>query len=252
MRRRKKLKINLTGLVIKDTAIKGDDRLITLLTADHGVIRAFVKRARRLKGTSAAATQLLGYSQFSLFRNRDTYTVDEAEAIDIFFELRNDIERLSLAQYFCEICSVLGTEGSSAADELRLTLNCLHMLARNSTLPPIMIKVIFEMRMAAISGFMPELHGCLRCEDTEGEMFFNLNEGVIFCGKCAQNGCKPLPKGVLAALRHICSCPLERVFSFSLSDEGLRILSEITEQYLMAQVDHDFTALAFYKSLFEL
>ena len=91
----------------------------------------------------------------------------------------------------------------------------------------------------------------LRCEDTEGEMFFNLNEGVIFCGKCAQNGCKPLPKGVLAALRYICSCPLERVFSFSLSDEGLHILSEITEQYLMAQVDHDFTALAFYKSLFE-
>ena len=61
------------------------------MTPDLGMIRAFVKRARRVKGTSAAATQLLGYSNLTLFKNRDTYSVDEADAVDIFFECRYSI-----------------------------------------------------------------------------------------------------------------------------------------------------------------
>ncbi len=234
--------------------------MVTILTADLGVIRAFVKRARRIKGTSAAATQLLGYSELSLFHNRDTYTVDEADAIDIFFELRSDIERLSLAQYFCEVCCLFGTEGNGASDELRLVLNCLHMLARNGQLSPVMIKAIFELRMAAISGFMPELGGCSRCggdgekrQCGDGEkMFFGLSEGTLFCGGCAAQNHIPVQKGVLAAMRHICSCPLERIFSFSLPDEGLLQLSQITEAYLLAQTDREFTALAFYKTLLSM
>lgn len=78
------MRINTRGLIIRDTAVKNEDRLVTVLTPDLGVIRAFVRRARRLKGNSAAATQLLGYSELTLFCNRDTYTIDEADPIDIF------------------------------------------------------------------------------------------------------------------------------------------------------------------------
>lgn len=229
-----------------------EDRLVTILTPDLGVIRAFVKRARRIKGTSAAATQLLGFSNLSLFHNRDTYTVDEAEAVDIFFELRSDIERLSLAQYFCEVCCLFGTEGSEAGDELRLILNCLHMLARNKELPPVMIKAIFELRMAVIGGFMPELHGCAKCGQNTDNMYFSLSDGSLFCGDCAAGIHIPVQKGVLAAMRYICSCELERIFKFSLPESGLKQLSDITEAYLSAQTDKKFTALEFYKSLFDL
>jgi len=232
--------------------VQTEDRLVTILTPDLGVIRAFVKKARRIKGASAAATQLLGYSNLSLFRNRDTYTVDEADAIDIFFELRSDIERLALAQYFCEICSTVGTEGNESAEELRLILNCLHMLARNETCVPMMIKAIFELRMAAVSGFMPELHECSHCAKNSDNMFFSVTDGTLFCSECATGIHYPVQKGVLAAMRHICSCEFQRIFSFSLPEEGLRQLSNITEAYLLAQTDREFAALSFYKSLFDL
>ncbi len=225
---------------------------MTILTPDLGMIRAFVKRARRVKGASAAATQLLGYSNLTLFKNRDTYSVDEADAVDIFFELRNDIERLSLAQYFCEICCVFGTEGGEASEELRLVLNCLYMLARNRELSPTMIKAIFELRMAAIGGFMPELVECARCGNETENMYFSVTDGTLFCGECAGGIHMPVPTGVLAAMRHICYCDLKRIFSFSLPDEGMKMLSDITESYLLAQTDKEFTALKFYKSLFEI
>lgn len=244
------MRINTRGLIIRDTAVKNEDRLVTVLTPDLGVIRAFVRRARRLKGNSAAATQLLGYSELTLFCNRDTYTIDEADPIDIFFELRSDIERLSLAQYFCEMCCVFGAEGVGAEEELRLILNCLHLLARFDRLSPTAIKAIFELRMAAISGFMPELSGCADCGDDNGEMRFSLVDGTLFCSKCDSGNHVPVQRGVLAAMRHICSSPLERLFSFSLPDEGIKQLSQITENYILAQSGCDFAALSFYKSLF--
>ncbi len=216
------------------------------------MIRAFVRRARRVKGASAAATGLLGYSNLTLFKNRDTYSVDDADAVDIFFELRSDIERLSLAQYFCEICCAFGTEGGEASEELRLVLNCLYMLARNKDLSPVMIKAIFELRMAVIGGFMPELTACSSCGGETENMYFSLTDGTLFCGECGGGIHMPVPNGVLAAMRHISHCRLERIFSFSLPDEGLKMLSLVTEAYLLAQTDKEFTALNFYKSLFEI
>ncbi|MBQ5901672.1 MAG: DNA repair protein RecO, partial [Clostridia bacterium] len=77
-------------------------------------------------------------------------------------------------------------------------------------------------------------------------------DGTLFCGECAGGIHMPVPTGVLAAMRHICYCDLKRIFSFSLPDEGMKMLSDITETYLLAQTDKEFTALKFYKSLFEI
>ena len=43
------------------------------------------------------------YSRLTLYRGRESYIVDDAKAIDVFFGLSEDIEKLSLANYFCEL-----------------------------------------------------------------------------------------------------------------------------------------------------
>ena len=50
-----------------------------------------------------AATQLLSYSQFQIYKGKDKYIINDAQPEHVFFGLRSDIERLSLAQYFCEL-----------------------------------------------------------------------------------------------------------------------------------------------------
>ena len=119
------MQLSTDGLVIKEMNISENDKLITILTRKEGVIRAFVKGAKRIKNKNNVATQLLCYSRFSIYKGRDKYIVDEAQLKEIFFELRNDIEKLAIAQYFCELCMEAIPEEVDSEDFLRLILNAL-------------------------------------------------------------------------------------------------------------------------------
>ena len=104
------MQIKTQGLIIKEQTIGESDRLVTVLTRDSGVLRAFARRAKNLKDSKSAATQLLCYSRLSIFKGRDKYIIDDAEPAEVFFGLRRDIGALSLAQYFCELAYLMVPE----------------------------------------------------------------------------------------------------------------------------------------------
>ena len=97
------MQIGTKAVVLSARNMEEHDRLVTLLTQDHGLVTAYAKGARRQKGTMASATEQLSYSAFQLFQNRDRVFVDKAEAETIFFSIRQDMDRLALASYFCQL-----------------------------------------------------------------------------------------------------------------------------------------------------
>ena len=241
------MKLNTDGLILKSSQTGEQDRLVTILTRDLGVVRAFAHGAAKAKGRSASATETLCYSTFTLSENKGTYSVSEATPVELFFELRSDIERVSLAQYFCEVAMSLAVEGEEASSLLRLILNSLYLLSKN--LRDIrLIKSVFELRIMTLSGFMPDTDGCCECGETQiSRPLFDINGGVIRCDGCG--GGAAITKGVLGAMRHICTADESRIFSFEIGEDSLAILSDITERYLLSQCDRSFTALDFYKNL---
>lgn len=246
------LRTNLNGLIIKEQTVGESDKLVTVLTAELGVIRAFVKRGRSIKSRLGSATGMLCYSQLTVFENKGTYYIDEATAVEVFFGLRSDIVRTALAQYFCEVCMHIGVEGDSTPEVLRLMLNCLYFLS-SGTRPEGLIKPVFELRIMAASGFLPDLGGCSVCDCETGDFLFDLKGGVLVCSDCCGGNTQwriPLPTGVTKAMKHIVCSPFERMFSFNLSDEGLVRLGDVSERYLAMQSDRQFKTLEFYKSLF--
>ena len=120
------------GLIIKEQAVGESDRLVTILTKDEGVVRAFARRAKNLKDSKNAATGLLCYSRLKLSKGRDTYNVNEAFPIEVFFGLRKDVTALALAQYFCQLAVELVPEGVESSEYLRLVLNALHFLCQGT------------------------------------------------------------------------------------------------------------------------
>lgn len=132
IKRQKLMKTATKALVIKEQTIGESDRLITLLSSEHGLIRAFVRRAKLAKSRSASATSLFAYGDFSLYKGRDAYTVDDVTPIEVFFDLRKDIERLALAQYFAQLSFEIGAEEQPCGELLRLMLNSLHLLCKGS------------------------------------------------------------------------------------------------------------------------
>lgn len=247
------MRLSTDGLIVKEKNVGEYDRLVVALTRHRGLITAFASGARRLKNRNASSTSLLCYSNLTFFKNKDTYKIDEASAIQVFFSLRGDIVRLSLAQYFCELSLCLAPEGGEAEDFLRLVLNGLHYLSAESRPLPL-IKSVVELRLLCLAGYMPDLLVCAGCGAFEGEtMYLDPVGGGLVCDDCrkkvGRQGLLPLSRGVLAGLRHIAYAELEKLFSFSLPEESLRQLNLVTERYLLVQTDRQFITLDFYHSL---
>ena len=247
------MRLTTDALIIRENNNIGEsDRFVTALTRDLGVIRASARGARQLKTRSGAATKLLPYSRLTLFRGRDKYIIDEAEPLQLFFELHSDIERLALAQYFCELAGVLAPREEAAEPCLRLLLNALHYLCtggRDSRL----IKAVVELKRLAFAGYMPNLTACASCGAADAAGFWLLpRDGILQCTACRRNafdGALPVSVTVLAAMRHILYGPFEKCYSFTLPEDGLTGLAQVSEAFLLAQLGRGFNSLDFYHTL---
>lgn len=246
------MKFKTNGLIIKQQSIGESDRLVTVLTDSFGVIRAFVRRAKNIKSPKCASTGLLCYSQLSVFENKGTYSIDEAKSVQMFIGLRNDVKAMSLAQYFCELCAHLCPKEQDATDFLRLILNALHLLSNNKK-DPLLIKACVEMRLLSLCGYMPDLVMCHSCgEYKTPQMVFNAKNGKLLCFDCAQReNARGIvaPLGVITALRHTIYADSDKLFSFSLPTDSLKLLNSITESYLLSMTEKDFMTLQFFKMM---
>ncbi|MCM1115649.1 MAG: DNA repair protein RecO [Clostridium sp.] len=237
------------GLVIREQTIGESDRLVTLLTADYGLVRAFVRGAKQMKNRLASSTSLFAYSNFSLYRGRDAFVVDNASPIEVFFDLRTDIVRLSLAQYFSQLAYELGEEEQPGQEMLSILLNSFHLLC-NSSKDIRIIKSAVEFRLLSLGGYMPSILACANCAAYETDiMYFDTMDGMIYCENCAKAGAHQCPKNVITAIRFICLTEPKKIFSFSLSDENLNLLGEISEKYLLSRLQKTLQTLVFYKGI---
>ncbi len=245
------MKIQTPGLIIKETNIGENDKLLVILTREHGIIRAFADGVRRIKSKNSAATSLLCYSNFILYQNKDTYKVSDSTPIELFFDLRYHLEELALAQYFCEMAIKLTPEEFEPTEILRLLLNSLHFLTKQSK-PIEIIKSVTELKLISLAGFMPNLTGCAVCGEEESYKF-SLSEGCLFCLECGSDvgDTTLLNSTVLAAMRHIIYSDFEKIYSFEIPENDAKILSSICERYVSVQSEHHFQTLDFYKSVKE-
>ena len=246
------MRTDAEGLVIMEKCVGENDRLVTVLTKQKGVLRAFVQQPGRARNGRLSATRLFSYSRFTIFEGRDKYIIDDASPIEVFFDLRKDIGRLSLAQYFCELSAALAPQGGGAGDYLSLVLNALYLLCRGSR-PAGIVKAAVEMRMLSLSGYQPDLVGCSECGRFESDaMYFLPDSGRIVCGECGRPQGEfsvRLGRGAMAGLRHTVYAPFGRVFSFSLSDGGTAELTEAAEAYVLHTLGRGVGTLDFYHAM---
>lgn len=246
-------KITTDGIIIKETNIGEFDKVVTVLTRELGIIRAFVTNARKITNKNFSASGLLCYGTYTFYETRDAYRISESEPREMFFELRQDIEKLAVAQYLCEVCSYYAPKEESAEDFLRLILNSFHFLSTGK-IKPLLIKAITEMRICVLGGYMPDFSGCADCGEYDADnMFLLINKGVIKCGGCYTPSESelsfPLNKTVTAVFRHILYSDFEKLYSFSVPDEYIGNVARISESYIINQTEVKFRTLKFLHSL---
>lgn len=235
------------GLVLAAKGVGEKDRLVTVLTKEQGVLRAFANGAQKPGNRLQSATQPFCYGQYEFARRKDTYTLAEAQPLELFFGLAAEPARLALAAYLAQLAQALCPQEEPAPEQLRLLLNILHFLCSGRR-PQAMLKAIAELRLLTLAGFMPDLapweSGQPALLDCPGGRLLPYAEGeAVPPGHCF------LPAAAAAALAHICTQPLERAFAFSIPEEPLRALAAATQGYVRGQWGGRFEALEVYNRL---
>lgn len=256
--------LKLNALVINEIRIGEADKLLTLLTEDHGKILVSGKGVASLRSRHMTSAQLFSYSSFVLRKSKKYFYIADSDMLECFFNIRYDVEKLALASYMCDVACDLALENVSDPELLRLMLNSLYALANKKSLTMDQVKATFEFRAACQAGYLPMLDKCKICEKSvfTEQIIFDIMNGSIRCSTCAsimkrkeldEDGtaeiyCRITPS-VLEALRFIVGSPLSRFLSFSIPDEEAALLSYFTETYLISHLEHSFKSLKYYKDI---
>lgn len=244
--------LTVQGIVLRVTDYNDRDALLTVLTRGHGRLTIKARSLRRKNSPLTAPCQLLAFGEFTLFEYRGQYTINEAHSIELFSSLRRSLTKLSLATYFAQVSEMLSQEDLPNPELLSLLLNSLYALC-NLKLPEAQIKAVFELRAACLSGYTPDLFGCHICGN-QNPTRFDLRAGQLECENCRSSesdGIRlPVTPAILEAMRYICLCDPKRLFSFTIGEETLLQLANLTEAYLATQLERGFSTLDFYKSLY--
>ena len=239
------------GLILRETAIQETSKLLTVLTRENGLLTMKARGVNRRSSHLKAPCQLLVYGEYTLHENRGYYTVYEAEALELFSPLRSDLELLSLGSYFAQLLELVSHADSVNPELLTLGLSALYALCYRNR-PQKLVKAAFELRLLCLAGYMPQLDSCSVCGNEYPDLF-NTDMGFLQCSACGSRAAEtffPVDAGALKAMRYIVYAEPRKVFSFSLGEASLNLLAPAAEAYLLKQMQRNFTALDFYKSIY--
>lgn len=237
--------------MIRERAVGEKGKFIDVLTEKLGVIEVNVKGISRITCVNTSSCQLFSYSKFCLKQNKNMFYVNCAEPVNIFYGIREDLEKLALASYFAEMISFAVGFEERDSNVLRLFLNALYYLANNKR-DAKLIKCIFEMRFMSEIGLMPELMSCGSCgEYIDGDACFVIENGSLYCEECGLGmvNSRKLSFSAVKALRHIVLADFDRLFNFRVSDGLLGVISVVSEKYTAVHLDKSFKTLDFYKTV---
>ncbi|MEG1180733.1 MAG: DNA repair protein RecO, partial [Oscillospiraceae bacterium] len=179
------------------------------------------------------------------------YTVDDAQSKLKFSKIFTDVKGYALAVYFCELLRQLAPINDKSEEFLALALNSLHLINEQKK-PLLLIKSVFELRLLSYSGYMPDIVACSECgEFTKDDVYFDFRKSTIMCKKCAAKlsvrcNCS---SAVLMSMRHIVYSEPSKIFSFTLSETQLELLTKLSERYVTEQIEKELQTLRFFKSL---
>ena len=188
------MRLTTQGIVLRETNYKEADKILTVLTRDLGKRTVKARGCRRKNSKLTAASQLLVYSEMTLSERGEFTTLTEADPLEQFWSVRQDLEDLALASYFAEVTEATAQEGEAAPELLSLLLNSLYALDTLKK-PRALVKAAFELKLLCLTGYAPMLEGCAVCGAQEpAGARLHLSQGVLHCARC-RGVQAPVPRG---------------------------------------------------------
>ncbi len=117
------------GIIIRRRNFKDADRILTVLTSDQGKIAVRASGIRRIPSRRSAHVELLNHSMLTLYHGNAFPVLTEAQTIESFSEIKEDLEKIGLAYHLCELVDGLCPENQENRQVFNLVKATLTRLA---------------------------------------------------------------------------------------------------------------------------
>ncbi len=225
--------IKTKGIVLQQNNMGDNDKMVTILTPDLGKIGCAAKGAKKPKSSLMAGTQFLCFGDFVIYKGVSSYNINSCEPIEIFYNIRLDIDKLTYATEIAKIVIDVTNENESAYRVLQLVLNTFYMISETDKDLDLILS-IFKLRLLSIIGFRPQIERCVNCNETEKLTYFSIKDSGLKCENCGRidKSAIRINESTVKAIKYIIWADAKKIFSFDISEESKSQLKLITKLYI--------------------
>ena len=235
------------AVVLRHRRFGDSDRIVTLLTPARGKIDAIAKGALRPRSRLAGHLEPLTHADVLLAHGRNLDIITQAQAIEGFAAIRDDLERLSLALYLLELADRFTVEHAEADAVYQLLLVALLRLARGDGEQ--LVARSFELGLLDATGFRPEWRDCAACTEPVSPdlLAWSPLAGGVICASCrgSHPEARPIEAAVLKVLRFIQQEPYEQAARVRLSPELASSLEWVMHELMRAMAERELGSARF-------
>ncbi|MFN8039128.1 MAG: DNA repair protein RecO [Acidimicrobiales bacterium] len=169
------------GVVLRTWKLGEADRIVVVLTRGHGKVRAVAKGVRKTRSKFGARLEPTSHAALQLYEGRELDVITQAESIDHFRAIRDDLDRLTKAVAMLEAVDQLAQEREVNPRLYQMLLGALRSLAAADSA---LVVPGFFLKLLALEGYRPVVDDCVACGATEDLVAFDLDSGGVLCRGC--------------------------------------------------------------------
>ena len=233
--------VKTKGIIIAEKIMSDFDKMLTILTPNMGKIECVAKGARRPKSLLMAGTQFLCFGDYLLYKGSENYSMNSVETIELFYNIRTDLDKLKYAVYITKIVNDVTTENQNNYKVLQLYLNTLYVISNTEKDLEFVIS-IFRLRLLSIIGYRPEIRECKICKQTENLNKFSIRDSGFKCEECGKvdKGAIDMSKTTKDAIRYAILADAKKIYSFQIPKESIQELKIISKIYLTEKLEKEY------------
>lgn len=189
------------GVVLRTYKLRESDRIVVVMTEEHGKVRAVAKGVRKTRSKFGARLEPMSHVRLLLYRGRELDIVSQADSVEPLAPMLSSLDRASQGMAAIEAVDQLGLEREPNPRLYRMLVGVLRTIADR---PSALNVPAFYWKLLAAEGLEPQLDVCVRCGQGDPDVQFvaiDLGEGGVVCRSC-RSGTSVSP-AALAIMRDI-------------------------------------------------
>lgn len=194
------------GIVLRSFAFGEADRVVVLLSPNHGKVRAVAKGVRKTTSRFGGRLEPFTHVDLVLYEGRGLDTITQVSVIEAFPHLRNELDRVLAAGTMVEVVDAVTEEGEGAVRAFLLLQRGLRALEAGPRHPDLV--AAFLLKVADVVGVAPALVECAGCGTRQGVTRFSFAAGGALCQRCRTPGAVALREGLTVYLAALAAADL--------------------------------------------